>query len=634
MIRQLRYPLLAGAGLLVVLAILSIRVSGPPPSGAPLIRVRWTPSVDSAAQASRESALRLRRGDPHGDRTWDYDLLDTSSANIRALVTDPAVEDTDGIDRQGFRVAVADVTIAARLTAAFPALERTAGRGLEKWLSRPNAWAAVLVFVWLIALALPSARAAIFRGIPPLPATGLGLFRIALGLALLASVPGVVELPGTALPLELHRSADAFADWGWVHWLALHPGVNSLVLAAALASLALFAAGVAPRVTYTIALVALTARVFVVLQYRSAHDIGLPLVALWGLILVPWDAGLTLLPPRRALRLRSGQGDGDAYGYAIWWPGAVLGVALLAAAYAKLDSSGFDWVLGGAAKYHFVEDFKRAPTTWGLWIATHPVWAVAASFGAIAIEALLVIHVFFRQWWVRAMAGAAGLSLLGGLYLLQGHFWPLWWVLLLAFVPWGPLAGMLRPIEGRTPSFHPAIRARHVVLVTAIVCIQFFASARRVEVEPFVSDYGMYSWTWPSTDAFDRQLRRKYRVYYYVAANAGENVDITDRLRGLPKAMDTLADAVDRVRAGGNLGASDREALQTVGAMYQSAFNIPVSSLNVLSDEEAFDWQRGRFYQKASRERIGTIDLSTGVFDLSRRSPVEGGAKADDREYD
>jgi len=620
-IRQLRYhllPLLAGASLLVVLAALSVRVSAPLPAGAPLIRVRWTPSVDAAAQASRESAFRLRRGEPHGDRTWDYDLLDTSSANIRALVTDPAVEDTDGIDRQAFRVATPDVTTAERLTAAFPALERMAGPGLEKWLTRQNAWAAALVLVWLFALARPSARTAIFRGIPPLSPAGLGLFRIALGLALLATVPGVVELSATPLPFELQRASDAFADWGWVHWLALHPAVNSLVLMIALAALALFAAGVVPRITYGIALVALTARVFVVLQHRSAHDIGLPLVALWGLVLVPWDAALTLVPrrqERRALRLRSGRAATDAYGYAIWWPGAVLGVALLAAAYAKLDTSGLDWVSGGAAKYHFVEDFRRAPTTWGLWIATRPAWAVAASFGAVAIEGLLVIHIFFRHWWVRALAGVAGLSLLSGLYLLQGHFWPLWWVMLLAFVPWGPFASWLRSIEAGSLALHPAVRGRHIVFVTALVSIQLFASARRVEVEPFVSDYGMYSWTWPSTDAFDRQLRRKYRVYYYVAPNAGENVDVTDRLRGLPKAMDTLADAVDRVREGGDLAPSDRKALQTVGAMYQSAFNVPVSRLDVLSDEEAFDWGRGRFYQKASRERIGTLDLATGVFD-------------------
>jgi len=173
----------------------------------------------------------------------------------------------------------------------------------------------------------------------------------------------------------------------------------------------------------------------------------------------------------------------------------------------------------------------------------------------------------------------------------------------------------LKPVDAEAVGFHPALRRSHIALMTAIVCIQLFASARRVEIEPFVSDYGMYSWTWPSTDAFDRQISRKYQVYHYMAADAGEPVDVTDRLRALPKAIDTLANAVDRLRDGASLGSSDREALRQVVAMYESTFNVPISSLKVLHDEEAFDWQRGRFYQKATREPVGTIDLSTALFD-------------------
>jgi hypothetical protein len=612
-IRRLHYLLLAAAGLLAVLAVLNIRVSAPPPAGAPLIRVRWAPPVADAEQAARESAFRLRRGDPHADRTWNYDLLDTSPANIEALVTDPAVEDTDGIDRRRFRIELPPVTIAERLTTAYPALERMAGRGLEKWLSVENAWPAVLAFAWLVALTRPSVRTAMFGGIPALSSRGLGLFRIALGVSLLASVPGVFALPEIPLPVELHREAGVFADWDWVHWLAAHPDVNSLVLMAALGALALFTAGIFPRATYAIALLALTGRALAILQFRSAHDIGLPLVALWGLVLVPWDAALTVMPSRR-----ESAGDAGAHGWAVWWPGAVLGVGLLAAAYAKLDTSGLDWVLGGAVKYHFVEDFKSAPTSWGLWIATHPGWAVAASCGAVVTEALVILHVFFRHWLARMVAGLAVLALLGGLYVLQGPFWPLWWILLLAFVPWNSIARLRRPTEAPSPGGHPALRPQHVAFITALVSIQLFASARRVEIEPFVSDYGMYSWTWPSTDAFDRQISRKYQVYHYMATNAGDDVDVTDRLRALPKAIDTLANAVDRLRDGGDLPSSDRDALRKVVAMYESEFDAPVSSLRVLHDQEAFDWDRGRFYQKATREPIGIIDLSAGTFDEGR----------------
>ena len=333
-------------------------------------------------------------------------------------------------------------------------------------------------------------------------------------------------------------------------------------------------------------------------------------MALWGLVLVPWNANLTIAPPR----LERGT-SAESFGYAVWWPGAVLGLGLLAAAYAKLDTSGLQWVLGGAAKYHFVEDFQRAPTTWGLWIATHPAWAVAASCVAVAIEGLVVIHLFFREWFARAIAGMAVLALLGGLYLLQGHFWPLWWVMLLAFVPWDSLGRVvLRTADARALAVQQAIPKYSIVCVTAIVCVQLFASARRVEVEPFVSDYGMYSWTWPSTDVFDRQITRKYRVYHFVVAGDSGNVDITSRLQSLPKAIDTLADAVDRSHEGGDLGSSDRDALRTVGVMYQSAFSAPISKLTVLRDEQAFDWQRGRFYQSANRQPTGTIDLSSGEF--------------------
>ena len=48
-----------------------------------------------------------------------------------------------------------------------------------------------------------------------------------------------------------------------------------LVLALALVALALFAAGIFPRITYVVAMLALTVRALVILQYRSAHDIGL-----------------------------------------------------------------------------------------------------------------------------------------------------------------------------------------------------------------------------------------------------------------------------------------------------------------------------------------------------------------------
>jgi hypothetical protein len=603
--------LIAGVvGIVLIAAAFTIRVPPPPPRTAPYIKVMWRPAVEAREQSAKEAAYRLLRQQQHGERTWNYQLLDLSRENIRGLVTDPSVQDTDGLDRRAFRIAAPWITIAERVTGTMPWLERVAGPGFREWTVRKNAWPALLVIVWLCAVAYPRSRAVLFRGLPALSPTRLGLFRIALGVTLLAALPVAAELPDAPFPRALHRSADWFADWEWVHRLAEHSNVSSGVLTLAYVALALFTAGVLPRISYVVALVAITVRALVLLQHKSAHDWGLPLVVLWGLSIVPWNAGLTLVP-------RRGHGvAGDVrYGFAIWFPGLALGLAWLAAAYAKLDSSGIDWVLGGAVKYHFVEDFRQAPGTWGLWVAGRPALAVALSFAAIVVEALFVLHAFFPQPLVRLGFGVLGLGVLGGFYAMQGIFWVLWWVLLLAFLPYEPLAGLLRRgrlRQGVVSGFRPS-RAE-VALVAALVCVQIFASARRAEFEPLISDYGMYSWTWTSTEAFDRNNARKYRVYRYGVETGGGFVDITDRLRSLPKATDVLADALDRLRDRETLAPAQSEALRVIDRTYASMYGTKIDALAVLLDERAFDWTRGQFYDKTQGLRIGTIDLQSGAF--------------------
>ena len=310
-----------------------------------------------------------------------------------------------------------------------------------------GARACVVAAVWH-----PAVKAVIVRGIPALSPTGLGLFRIALGLVLLASVPGYSSCPPPRF-LELHRDPGVFAD-GLGPLAALHPDINAAVLAIALGALALFAAGIVPRVAYVVAMLALT-------DARSLScSTGLPTISAcrWSR---SWDSCLSRGTPPRQPGHEACAADErtNAHGYAVWWPGAVLGLGLLAAAYAKLDTSGVDWALGGAASYHFIEDFKRAPTTWGLWIATHPAWAVAASCGAIRRRPCRV-HLFFRHRLVRATP-AGGPVAAAGLYVLQGHFWPLWWTLLLAFVPWDVLAGILKPPMRDRSAFIPLSQEPH-----------------------------------------------------------------------------------------------------------------------------------------------------------------------------
>jgi alpha-1,2-glucosyltransferase len=67
------------------------------------IRVRWAPGVEGIARQVAERRYGLSEAEPLEGRTWGYTLSDLSTANVRALVGDPAVEDTQDIDRTAFR---------------------------------------------------------------------------------------------------------------------------------------------------------------------------------------------------------------------------------------------------------------------------------------------------------------------------------------------------------------------------------------------------------------------------------------------------------------------------------------------------------------------------------------------------
>jgi hypothetical protein len=78
------------------LPIVARLVSGPP--GA-RVHIRWQQSLDTLARQRLEARFRLMDGEHFDGLTWRYDLVDPSRDNIRDLVRDPAVEDTQHIDR-------------------------------------------------------------------------------------------------------------------------------------------------------------------------------------------------------------------------------------------------------------------------------------------------------------------------------------------------------------------------------------------------------------------------------------------------------------------------------------------------------------------------------------------------------
>jgi hypothetical protein len=67
---------------------------------APRIRILWDQDVPAAERAALEQKYALRNGrDRLPEGSIAYDLVDTSRSNIEALVGDPAVADTNDIDR-------------------------------------------------------------------------------------------------------------------------------------------------------------------------------------------------------------------------------------------------------------------------------------------------------------------------------------------------------------------------------------------------------------------------------------------------------------------------------------------------------------------------------------------------------
>jgi hypothetical protein len=68
------------------------------------VHVRWAPTVETAQRTAMERTHSLTRGELREGTTWGYYVTDVSTANLRALVGNAAVEDTHNIHRTAFRI--------------------------------------------------------------------------------------------------------------------------------------------------------------------------------------------------------------------------------------------------------------------------------------------------------------------------------------------------------------------------------------------------------------------------------------------------------------------------------------------------------------------------------------------------
>lgn len=499
------------------------------------VHVRWAPQVDDATRQRLEGRYRLTDGEEREGRTRGYALVDISGANIRALVTDPAVEDTHQIHRTAYRVGY----FAPRLPypATYPSLPVSlevvsllllalgcvgiALAGVDRFapeFSRRYASRLRDAFLRPRTVAVSAAVATLLwirSRIPAASAEAVALFRVALGVALVALVfthrvgeaPSVDRTnalsPGHMLVLEAFRAVP-WLTAAVVPWVAVWGG--------------LFIAGAFARVAFVMTTIGVFAWASLYTAQTTYHTVSALLASLVCLFWSRWSDAWSV----DAWRRRSSRATPIEYGYTVWVPGLVLGVVLLAASVAKIRDGGVAWILNGTVKYHFLTDSGQAMVDWGLWLGQHHVAAVLVSLSAIAIETLVIAGVLSRRYVVRLSAGVAALSLLTGFLLLQGLRWYAWWVLLLSFLPWH----LVQPPdkEGGQPGAHdawPSWRVRlspaAVTVILVLMLQQAVVSLFRLEMSPLVSSYDMYSTTYSSPEDYERKANE---VYWVVAADA------------------------------------------------------------------------------------------------------------------
>ena len=577
----------------------------------------------------------------------------------------------------------------------------------------------VVLAVAALSAALYYARAFVARHLPALSTQGLSLFRIVWGLALLHVLPnlrnGIHDAP---FPRADQRSDDHVVNLGLAHWLASHPGFVRAFGTITVVALIMFVFGAFARLAYAVAAIGFLFHGLASAMAQGLHDWGLPILAIVTLVVIPWGDGFGVDQLVRRLRGRPDPVRSSIYGLAIWLPGLWLGIAWLSAAETKIHHSGLAWITGGAVRYHFVQDAPHAATDWGLWIASHPWAAVLFSGAGVAFEATFVLHVFFRNAWIRLGFAAGAALFLGGLYAFQGIRWEAWWIILVALLPWEPAASALRralpehtllidgscprcrrsarvlyaldwfdrltfvdanddrareriapglskqaaleqmasvrshrppalgldayvslsravpllwlpglvasiplvhrygervygrvaarrlrhcsaedcepgPVVQRRPSaIVPTLSATICVVIVAVVVQQIVVAGRAVEKEPLLSNYPMYSYTYPSRKAFDKEHSKTvdfgFHAYAPAALPAGAYPAGGARLLDgseIPLLQVARREGLINIVTG-------RHEKRVSPTLIQSE---PTRALVVTADVQGFDWHRGRF---------------------------------------
>jgi len=576
----------------VSLPIAARGIAGPP--GA-RVNVRWQPSVDQGARARLETRFQLTDGERLDEFTWRYDLVDPSPENVRAIVAEPLVADTHHIDRPHAALELSAERTARRLrfrsygnavveTADIVAVTLALFGGVFAFaaLSSRVAWIQILFqqiahggrrsvgavshlagavrrFLRPVEAIAAIAVRFVERGVPEIDAPAAGLFRIVfLATTLTFFAYPTHHVDATWLATTFDSEVQGAIHLRVMEWLGMHPIVADLITPWLIVFGALALAGVLTRATYALFVAGVVLWAYVAMSVESTHPHSTLVLTLVALLPARWADARSIDSWRRR---RHGSepvaAPSKRYGYTVWVPVLTFGVGFAAAAWAKLTvpPAWTSWVLNGTIKYHIISDVASAPVDWGLYLLRHPILAVIVSFGAIAVEALVVTAAFTRSQRYRLALGMAAAALFAGIGLLMGIVWPGWWIPLLAFLPW-PYWSQHRRSSDTDPAAVTARRipirsltAAQLIVVAGVLSQQVVVSALRLERAPMFSWYDMYSRSYDSPDDYSASIPPVYHIVIAGAdgvtelrCNPHEEFvrDFQDALQGKPEPRDRV----------------------------------------------------------------------------------------------
>jgi hypothetical protein len=426
--------------------------------------------------------------------------------------------------------------------------------------------------------------------VPRLSPTALGLYRIALALAL---------------------------------WMAMRRGFNSSGhLAIASVVLTTFGVGLAAQGSFA-------AFVYVLTVDRGGyigHDLALPIKTLWLMILVPWGAGLSVDEClRRRFLGRMNVVDSRCYGLAVWIPMMMLGLAYAAAAFAKLDEAGLAWLRGGV-RYAFLADASLAPVRLGRVIAGSDLLTALFSSCAIAAESVVIAGAISRRQIIILAAGAAALAMQIGFYVFQGQWWILWWALLLAFLPWQSIAlpvtaAAARLHVMRMPTWDSIAGAeRRIPAVVALVLLlavaqQPVVSLLRREYSFVFSDFPMYSKVHvASKPDFAAWAEDNWQPPLIVQFRLRDGTVVDAQIRGRdPDGI--LIGAARTLARGAHLTEGEARTVRLAIAGLRDELSQEL--VLIFGDTSRFDWSAIDFVPRRKWRQIGRIDVAAGTIQRS-----------------